>query len=164
MKSNHKLLIALLLLTPLVQAHEPRGLTACNKESDDAQRLYCFDQAMASTSPAPLTKKTAPQTVAVNSSTPVDEFGMDDELKRRLEKDNPKDRLEELTAIVSKVNRRPHGELVMTLDNQQVWAEKKPSSYFPLTPGDSVTIKSGVLGSFRLVGPTGRTTRVSRIK
>ena len=58
-----------------------------------------------------------------------------------------------LLAVVSTISNRAHGELVVTLDNGQVWAQLEPSTY-PLKPGDHVEIDVGALGSYVLWTPS----------
>ena len=53
---------------------------------------------------------------------------------------------------------------MITLDNEQVWAEIAPGSTIRLKPGDPVRIQAGTLGSFLLIAPNGRSSKVSRIR
>jgi hypothetical protein len=69
-----------------------------------------------------------------------------------------------MLAVVSAVSFRGRGELVVTLDNGQVWRQIQPSDY-PLKPGDHVEIDVAALGSYRLWTPsTRRATKVTRIQ
>jgi hypothetical protein len=68
-----------------------------------------------------------------------------------------------MSATVTAIDKRPRGELVVTLDNGQVWAQKNAEGYFPLEVGDSVAILAGSLGSFRLISG-GRATAVTRVQ
>jgi hypothetical protein len=68
-----------------------------------------------------------------------------------------------MSATVTAIDKRPRGELVVTLDNGQVWAQKNPDRYFPLEVGDSVAILAGSLGSFRLIAGS-RATPVTRVQ
>jgi hypothetical protein len=68
-----------------------------------------------------------------------------------------------LLAVVSTISNRPRGELVVTLDNGQVWVQLQPTTY-PLRPGDHVEIDVGALGSYVLWCPSSRrSTKVTRI-
>lgn len=67
------------------------------------------------------------------------------------------------SATVAAIDKRPRGELVVTLDNGQVWAQKSAERYFPIAVGDSVEILSGALGSFRLIAGN-RATAVTRVQ
>jgi hypothetical protein len=68
-----------------------------------------------------------------------------------------------VTAIVTAIERRPRGELVLTLDNGQVWAQKDAGAHFPVKVGDPVAVLAGTLGSFRLV-VANRATAVTRVR
>jgi hypothetical protein len=59
--------------------------------------------------------------------------------------------------------RLSRSELVVTLDNGQVWAQKEVGAYFPLKAGDPVAILAGTLGSFRLICGN-RATAVTRVQ
>jgi hypothetical protein len=68
-----------------------------------------------------------------------------------------------LLAVVSGVSNRPQGELVVTLDNGQVWVQLEVKNY-PLKAGDHVEIDVGALGSYVLWCPSNRrATKVTRI-
>jgi hypothetical protein len=68
-----------------------------------------------------------------------------------------------MLAAVSGVSTRARGELVVTLDNGQVWRQIQPAD-FPLKPGDHVEIDVGALGSYILWSPSSRrATKVTRI-
>ncbi len=68
-----------------------------------------------------------------------------------------------MKATVTAIDKRPRGELVVTLDNGQVWAQKSADRYFPLEVGDPVAILAGSLGSFRLIAGS-RATAVTRVQ
>lgn len=138
------------------------GLRACAAEKADAARLSCYDAEMARLSQQARADAAAPA-AALSAE---ERFGFRGEVARealdRQEAAAP--RLEQLTAAITAISSRPHGELVVTLANGQVWAQKAVESSFRLKVGDEVTIKPGALASFRLVGPTGRSTQVARVR
>ncbi|HKU13434.1 MAG TPA: hypothetical protein VJQ52_03510 [Steroidobacteraceae bacterium] len=68
-----------------------------------------------------------------------------------------------MTATVAALEKRPRGELVFTLDNGQVWAQKSAGAYFPVQVGATVTVLAGTLGSFRLIAGS-RATAVTRVR
>jgi superfamily I DNA and RNA helicase len=72
--------------------------------------------------------------------------------------------VDEITGTVTELGTRPHGELLVTLDNGHVWAEIGTSSKIKLKVGDTVKIERGSLGSFLLVAPNGRSSRVTRVR
>ena len=72
-------------------------------------------------------------------------------------------REKQMLAVVRNVSNRPRGELVVTLDNGQVWAQIEATRY-PLKPGDHVEIDVGAMGSYVLWSPSNRrATKVTRI-
>lgn len=74
---------------------------------------------------------------------------------------------EQLTATVTEVSTLAHGELLLTLDNGQVWQQKPGDRGMRVKAGDEVSIKRGSLNSFLLTskakGASG-SMRVSRVK
>lgn len=171
---NLHLASALLLLvvqsSVAANANIAEGVEACRRERDDAQRLACFDRVAAEM--AKMATAERQRTIAVAGSVPrpdkiADEnFGLEgSELarKRDTEKEGQGLTPTRLAATVTAISKRPRGELIFTLDNGQVWAQKDPESYFPINVGDSVTILAGTLGSFRLI-VSKRSTRVTRVQ
>lgn len=160
-------------------------LAACAEERDEARRLACYDEAIAAsrkstkTEPAPAAparpaapERAAPsatQAPAAAAANPDSEFGVAGSAvarQRSAEEEQQtggKDKVESLTAHITEVSSRPYGELVMTLDNGQVWVQKKAESRFMAKPGDKVTINAGMLGSFHMVNGR-RSTQVTRVK
>ena len=147
------------------------ALLACADESDDAQRLRCFDAAVAGlrkTSAAPATTAAAAQAAlppaatpaaATPAPTPEAKFGARGDIKP-----DRHEELNELTATVTALGAKPHGELIVTLDNGQTWAEIAPNPKIKVRTGETVKIKRGALGSFWLVAPNGRSSKVTRIR
>ena len=123
-------------------------IAACKREQDDARRLACFDHAAAP-------KVDATQTFGVHGS----------ELARNRDDDKPQadSAPKRISATVTAIEKRARGELVVTLDNGQVWAQKEIGAYFPLKVGDPVAILAGTLGSFRLIAGN-RATAVTRVQ
>lgn len=171
----------------------PASVTACMSEQEDARRLSCYDREIARLSaqpratqapppvaaspqaappqapPAQVAAQAAAAQVAPKSAAPTDPeggFGFRGEVAReavdqRKAETSP---LTQLDSTVAQIATHPHGELVVTLENAQVWVQKSPDTSFRLKTGDHVTIKKGSLGSFLMAGPTGRTTWVSRLR
>jgi hypothetical protein len=118
-------------------------IAACTREQDDARRLACFDRA----------------------AVPEADFGVQgSELARNRNDDDPRQDStpKRISATVAGVEKRARGELVVTLDNGQVWAQKEVGPYFPIKVGDAVSIIAGTLGSHKLVVAS-RTTAVTRV-
>lgn len=149
------------------------ALLACANESDDAQRLRCFDAVVAGLRKAPaapaVTAAAAPASAAPSpaaapppatpAATPEQRFGARGDIKP-----DRHEELSELNATVTALGTKPHGELIVTLDNGQVWGEIAPGSKVKLKTGDTVKIERGSLGSYSLIAPNGRSSKVSRIR
>jgi hypothetical protein len=160
MKGLHPLLASALLFAtaaPGALAAEDdlaQRIAACTREQDDARRLACFDRAA------------APKAAASPKVDTTETFGVHgSELARS--RDDAKPETEgppkRISAKVAAIEKRPRGELVVTLDNGQVWAQKEVGSYFPLKVGEPVAILAGTLGSFRLIAGN-RATAVTRVQ
>jgi hypothetical protein len=138
------------------------GFIACAAEKDDARRLACFDAAVAQAGKP--SGNSAPA-VAPPPLSKEEKFGLRGELKQEKAQKAPElQELEQLQAQVTKVSAKPHGELVVTLENGQIWAEIQTNSGARVKAGDQVTIKPGALGSFLLMAPNGRSTKVTRVR
>jgi hypothetical protein len=167
------------------------GVLACAAEADEERRLACFDalaaglrdpRPPAAAAPGSSTAATFPVSPSAASAAPVapsaaaaaaavaqpsqagtpspeDRFGL-----RVDRKEQKKDDLTELSARATAISPKPRGELVITLDNGQVWGEIAPGSKIKVKPGDSVKIEAGTLGSFILIAPNGRSSKVTRIR
>jgi hypothetical protein len=153
---------------------------ACVNQSDDAQRLACYDAALGvgsvSDSPAgangvnPPVVQNSPASPAPSPATAdptaTESFGYVGDIARdKVDREAaaaPK--LKMLQARITAIERLPLGEFVVTLDNGQVWRQKAKQSIGPLHVGDQVTIRAGALGSFRLSGSSNRSTLVQRVK
>lgn len=147
----------------------------CAGESDDTRRLACYDREIASVkaqaskaSSGSTAAAPAPPAPARPAAAPVDDFGIEGseiarQRKNEAEQAHGKAEARSISAKIAEVSTRPRGELVLTLDNGQTWAQKKPEPYFPIKVGDPVTIHAGMLGSFRLVSGN-RSTQVTRIR
>jgi hypothetical protein len=59
----------------------------------------------------------------------------------------PEDRIKQLKAKVVKIQKAPYGELIITVENGQVWRQTD-STRFRLSKDEMVIIERGVLGSF----------------
>jgi hypothetical protein len=157
--------IALLLESAVAAETLPDGMRACTAEKDDAKRLACFDREAARLQPSAPAAIPVPTPATAQSAE--DNFGRAggavalEESKQR-ELSTPK--IAALTATVVAISTRPHGEIVMTLDNGQVWSQTTFDSHFSVDVNDKVTIKAGTLGSYRATIASGRSTSVTRVR
>jgi hypothetical protein len=133
------------------------AVRACAAETDVLRRLACYDRAA-----APLVGAQAPGPAPTSSVSPEAKFGVrNGPLDERKYATAPK----EITARVILIEmRRSSGALVVSLDNDQVWAQNQATEYFPLKVGDTVRIRSAAMGSYMLFAPSKRATRVTRIR
>ena len=101
----------------------------------------------------------AAQPSQAGTRSPEDRFGL------RVDREEQKaGELTELSATATAISAKLRGELVITLDNGQVWGEIAPGSKIKVKPGDAVKIEAGTLGSFILIAPNGRSSKVTRIR
>jgi hypothetical protein len=147
-------------LLPAAAAQDTnQALLSCASERDDARRLRCFDAVVADLRPAASAPTAAPAPMPAPVVSREDKFGARGDLDRE-----KREELQEITGKVAEVGFRPHGELVITLDNGQVWAERTANSKVRVKVGDTVKIESGALGSFTLIAPNGRSSKVARVR
>jgi hypothetical protein len=123
------------------------GLRRCAGETDQAKRLACFD-ALAATLP----------------TIEADQFGLTADIARK--RDPVGERQADDAVLPGKIlalRQGPRGELIFTLDNQQVWdqTEAEPSKRFVV--GEAVHIEHGAMGTLWLAADKGRKTRVKRL-
>jgi len=159
-ETSHRRRAAYVWLTAslaLVPAHATAGtladrIQACAAIGDNNQRLACFD-ALASESrqpaaPAPAVKK-------------EDTFGMEQSLMAQSR--TAPDAVSEIRAPVRRIGTMASGWMVIELENGQTWTQAEAlRNPVPLSAGDEVTIRRGVLGSFVLSTADNRTMRVRR--
>lgn len=161
-------------VTPVLAGDAIADLRTCAAEKDDGARLRCYDTEMrrlSVASPAPASSSaaaipTAPVTAAAAVASPLsgeDSFGFSrlEVHERREAAPKGPDSIE---SPVTDIVKRPYGELVLTLANGQVWAQKAGEPATRLKLGDAVVIKRASLGSFMMSTPEGRAIRVARIK
>ncbi|MEJ0039757.1 MAG: hypothetical protein WDO68_27570 [Gammaproteobacteria bacterium] len=182
MSSTGKLLSVAGLATLAVSAafaqSLPPSVAACASEKDSLARLVCFDREVAKfTQPSARVAPTpaVPAVVSPPAATGVtaqptaesptaDDFGVAGKLaqKRAAAKESVAPSVKELRATVTKLSAKPYGEVVMELDNGQVWEENEKKSSFVIKAGEVVVIKPAKFGSFMLTTDAGATTRVHR--
>jgi hypothetical protein len=158
----------------LAQAAESpsEALFACANETEDARRLRCFDAVVADLRGAPAapaasvaSTRSAPPAVPPSAPAPAPSASREDKFGARGDLDRDRrEALKQITGKVTEVSAKPHGELVVTLENGQVWAERTANSKIKVKVGDTVKIEAGALGSFVLIAPNGRSSKVARLR
>jgi len=157
-------------------------LKRCASLVDAGARLACYDALAGAAAPSAAAAQAAPSPSASGSAATIPsagaaaapiavanssaapntaDFGV---RNGPLQAERDPVREKQMLAVVSAVSFRGRGELVVRLDNGQVWRQIQPSDY-PLKPGDHVEIDVAALGSYRLWTPsTRRATKVTRIQ
>lgn len=124
------------------------ALRRCAKESDQAQRLACFD-AIA---------RTLPQVEA-------DRFGMTADIKHKRDPVAAQQAKDEVLAgKISGLRQAPRGEWIFTLDNRQVWVEAEARPDIQFAVGEDVHIEHGAMSALWLVADKHRRVRVKRLQ
>lgn len=124
------------------------ALRRCAKESDQAQRLACFD-AIA---------RTLPQVEA-------DRFGMTADIKHKRDPVAAQQAKDEVLAgKISGLRQAPRGEWIFTLDNRQVWVEAEARPDIQFVVGEDVHIEHGAMSALWLVADKHRRVRVKRLQ
>lgn len=161
MKKLPILLLGLLPLTSLAAEINVQALKACSLVENDFQRLQCFDQVVAGKEVTRSNKKSVPAIVATTVAEPVsstvnaapakeaakpqansqsqDNFGLE---HKQIEKAG-----DEISAKVTKVQTKVHGQLLISLDNGHVW-QQIGSDRFKVKVGEAVVISRGMFNSF----------------
>jgi hypothetical protein len=146
----------------------PASVAACADEQVDAARLACYDRQNPPrhASHEAKTSQQQPATAPAAAQTEEGAFGLSGDILRKKQakaSGTTARELERLSARVTSVSERPHGELLLALDNGQTWiqTERKPGAI--IHPGETVTISRGALGGFWLTSESRLSTRVRRL-
>jgi hypothetical protein len=157
----------------------PGTLHACRSITSNKERLACFDREVAKLEAATEPKDAAPASIqskpgvqasaAGKPNTPLapeQTFGLTGDQIVKLEarqEGAPRAQLKNLTAQVASVSHNSSGHWVVTLNNGQVWRQTETRSDFEVSPGASVKISPGAMGSFFLQTNPHNWTRVERV-
>jgi hypothetical protein len=117
----------------------------CSAIASDPERLACYDRAFGKSPQPP------------DGAASARDFGASDP-------DSAAKKVNSITAIITKVERRRDGLFVVTLDNGQVWSQAELDSRAEVRAGDSVSVRRGALGSYLLSTSAGIGTRVKRLR
>lgn len=146
---------------------------ACSDITDAAARLECFDRGAAAAreprAPAtpvnpPAQPATPPVADKAADASAGAQFG-DEQLKKN---DQPKDaEAPALQAHITATRKASGGLYLIILDNGQTWRHESGSMDPYLKVGEAVTIRKGIMGSYRLTLDSGQAknwVRVSRVR
>lgn len=157
----------------------PRSIVDCASLTPDTTRLACFDREVAKlTQPAKAVTTTpvvpaapAPQpppvaaTQATDTAAKEDEFGLSGSVARKRSEEKKVDSSpKELRATVSRIREKPYGELILELDNGQVWEQPEKKMSFLIKVGEGIVITQHKLGSYFLTTDSGASTRIRRVR
>ncbi len=142
----------LFLALSVVTAHagsEPvaDGLRRCSRETDEHQRLACFD-ALASALP----------------QIKTDQFGMTVDIAHKRDPAAGFDNHDVLTGKINGLQEVVNGQWIFTLDNGQLWIQTEPKPGMRFSVGEAIQIEPGAMGSLWLAADHHRKTRVKRVQ
>jgi len=135
-------------------------------EAAEAEARAAEAEAMARAEAAAAAATAAEAEAAATAKAAEEEFGMNPDLEKKKPPEERKDanELRELNAEVVEVKKRPGGELIVTLENGQTWVEKTAVYGFRVDVGDTILLKKGVFGGYRMVGRGRRASQVRRVE
>ena len=140
----------------------------CGNISDPDERLACYDLRY----PQPEAAAEAPPPVIESESvTPKQEVGQSSDVPPP----PPAEAAEteattllggtkvDLTSTIKAIGGGEKQKMIFLLDNEEVWMQSTPRS-LPFQEGDTVTIKSSMLGGYYMRSEQGTGTRVQRVE
>jgi len=150
----------LLMLSTAAAAGEPvpEQFATCASLRRDAERLACYDKAMALLKAGEAGAQEAPSAenmFGANSET-LSAKGNLPAVKR--------EELRQISGSVTSLRRIDDGMIQVELDNGQVWRQQDTDVKLALSIGDKITIVRAALGTFRLTDKTGRFARFKRVR
>jgi hypothetical protein len=154
MKSVLVGLVAVLLSSSVTAAERlPQAIEACATLRRDAERLACFDKAVAAL-------QAGETTTAV---TAENMFGASTETARRPQGPQ-REELQQISGIVTSLRTTDGGMIILELDNGQVWRQQDSDVRMMVAKGDTVTIVRASMGTFRIADKSGRFARFKRVR
>jgi hypothetical protein len=160
----------------VASAQAPDKLIACASKVDDRERLACYDsvvkslnkEAKAASEAREAEAKAAEAAAAAAAAAAATKAAAEAEAAR---KDSfgkaaaASETASELTAVISEVLKDSSGKSVFVLDNGQIWRQADGFTLPNAKVGVSVTLKRGMLGSFRMVpANSNRSVQVVRMR
>lgn len=141
------------------------GVAAGSKAMVPPASAAAVTAAATSTRAVAVESPSAATATAVPRADAEADFGLTEADKRALDPERAeKSQLTSIRGTVASVARRPTKELVVTLENGQVWVQSESVTHVTLKVGDVVTIRKASLGSHMLVAPNRAAMRVRRIR
>jgi hypothetical protein len=158
MNGSKRLAAMLLVSSALATGAElPPQFETCAALRRDAERLLCYDKAVAhiragvADAPAP---------------SPENMFGAGGGIAPA-KTDTPEPEraeLRQITAAVTSARRTDDGTLLLSLDNGQAWRQQDGEVTLVIDDGDTVTVQRASFGTFRITDKRGRSARFKRVR
>jgi hypothetical protein len=152
-------LVACLFGLPALAATDtlPPQLEACASLMRDAERLSCFDKAIAAIRRGEQPGKELSPENMFGASTGIARPEKDAEAVKREE-------LRQISGTVTSLRNTDDGMIIIELDNGQVWRQQDANVRLMVSKGDQVTVVRASLGTFRIADKTGRFARFRRVR
>lgn len=151
--------LAGVLLANVGASAQIEGFKACATIADGGKRLACYDSALAAAdgdAAARLAEqrraaelaaaKAAAEAKARQEQEQLAAFGSESTPKGEKAREEA---IKQISATITEIASGVTG-LVITLDNGQVWRQTESRALPPVRAGDTVTIRRGLLGSYRM--------------
>jgi hypothetical protein len=134
----------------------PTHLQPCVSLQRDAERLACYDKAVANMLSGGAAKPVSAENM----------FGASTGISRPEAEQSPvkREELRQISGTVTSLRHTDDGMIVLELDNGQVWRQQDAQVKLMMATGDPVTIVRASLGTFRIADKTGRFARFKRVR
>lgn len=135
----------------------PEQMKPCVSMRHDAERLACFDHAVAMIESG---------AAGEPPPSPEDMFGASSSVSQATDPGTEAKRqeLKQISGQVTSQHLNENGMIVLTLDNGQVWRQEDREVTLIIDSGDSVTISRASLGTFRIIDKRGHSARFKRVR
>lgn len=140
------------------------GTDAAADEAASAEAAAEETVAVATASAATAAEAISPEVSEAEAAAAEAQFGMNYELEKTIPDDQKAFELRELSAVAIEVSKRPGGEHIVTIENGQKWVEKYAVYGFRVEVGDTVLLKKGSFGGYKMVGRGRRSSQVRRVE
>jgi len=148
---------ALMLSSLACAADLPPQLETCAAMRRDAERLLCYDKAVAQIkSGAPEAPPPSAENMFGANSEVLDIKAHEDGVKR--------EELRQISGSVTSLRRGDDGMIQLVLDNGQVWRQQDADVRLMIDKGDKITIARAAMGTFRITDKSGRFARFKRVR
>jgi hypothetical protein len=135
----------------------PAHLQPCVSLQRDAERLACYDRAIANMLRGDEAIKPVSAENMFGANTGISQTESERQQVKREE-------LRQISGTVTSLRHTEDGMIVLELDNGQVWRQLDSDVRLMVATGDTVTIVRASLGSFRVADKTGRFARFKRVR